>query len=683
MTKSQIDWSVPLRLADDGGYRQSAVNVYGANMSHFSSMNYDVEKYRKNPDSVIIDKLKEKRDIYKAKYITFRLRRPEICCLESSMFATVLTKTMSYGFTFFSVQGVYPDNFLPLKNALLDVQKENTLEILSEFCSGGLSDTFSVIANDKEVIDGFKSSISKLSQLLDQKEYLIKPIFIALCSQNAEMADWIIDKFLDTKATQKQIGLLGEIIKHDKSKAVERIMKLLAFIFEHIDSEHTKNIETLCDIIEIFITNAISANELDIKEEVDIKFSLDVIDLILDKTVDTKDEIQELVLSFILFLFEPPKPFKNAVIQPTEIVEYLLKTEKEESEERTGLKMRLASTLCASSATLAKTILAKEDLLNSFVNIESNELPIWKSKTRFWYNCAQEQSVKDYLTEKDIPQTVLNNFRKYFGPTVEDAVFDKELNEIIVSFISSTTAGNDRIEKEVALLVKEDLKTSCKNDRLDYLNAIIVPLLHIEKTIPVSISVGDKHGDKLVYHPIYYKPKDSTSENKFLFKSSCLSKSQEGAMMRMFKDHVNEYHDSYDKLIQKKWNLIAEDDVPKKGDFQKISDKISEKANTLHIVKCTINGEPAIFGGFCAATFPSLAGLQSDYNYELPHDEANFVFYYKGDMENHFVMTNNKPFGYIYTDYELGGVISISGDFVLCSWSINYSHTAGNIYNMK
>jgi len=136
-------------------------------------------------------------------------------------------------------------------------------------------------------------------------------------------------------------------------------------------------------------------------------------------------------------------------------------------------------------------------------------------------------------------------------------------------------------------------------------------------------------------------------------------------MMRMFKEHVSEYHDSYDKLIQKKWNLIAEDDSPKKGDFQKISDKISEKSNTLHLIKCTINGESAVFGGFCAAQFPSLIGLQSDYNYELPHDESNFTFYYKGDMENHFIMTNNKPFGYVYTDYELGGVISISGDFVL------------------
>jgi hypothetical protein len=112
------------------------------------------------------------------------------------------------------------------------------------------------------------------------------------------------------------------------------------------------------------------------------------------------------------------------------------------------------------------------------------------------------------------------------------------------------------------------------------------------------MSVGDKEGDKTIYHPIYHKPKDAASENKFLFKSNVFSKSQETSLMKMFKEHVHEYHDGYDKLIQKKWTLIAEDDAPKKGDFQKISDKISEKANTLHIVKCTINGEQAIFGGF-------------------------------------------------------------------------------------
>jgi len=35
-------------------------------------------------------------------------------------------------------------------------------------------------------------------------------------------------------------------------------------------------------------------------------------------------------------------------------------------------------------------------------------------------------------------------------------------------------------------------------------------------------------------------------------------------------------------------------------------------------------------------------------------------------------MTHNKPFGYIYTDYEQGGALSVSGDFFLISWSYEF-----------
>jgi hypothetical protein len=46
-------------------------------------------------------------------------------------------------------------------------------------------------------------------------------------------------------------------------------------------------------------------------------------------------------------------------------------------------------------------------------------------------------------------------------------------------------------------------------------------------------------------------------------------------------------------------------------------------------------------------------------------------------------MTHNKPFGYIYTDYEEGGALSVSGDFFLISWSYEFQNSCGNIYDMK
>jgi len=52
-----------MKLADDGGYKQSAVNVYGSNFTKFKSMNFDVEKYTENPSSVIESKIKEKSEI--------------------------------------------------------------------------------------------------------------------------------------------------------------------------------------------------------------------------------------------------------------------------------------------------------------------------------------------------------------------------------------------------------------------------------------------------------------------------------------------------------------------------------------------------------------------------------------------------------------------------------------------
>lgn len=47
----------------------------------------------------------------------------------------------------------------------------------------------------------FKNSFGSLAQLMTVKANLIKPIFLSICSKNDEMADWIIEKFLnkDTK----------------------------------------------------------------------------------------------------------------------------------------------------------------------------------------------------------------------------------------------------------------------------------------------------------------------------------------------------------------------------------------------------------------------------------------------------------------------------------------------------
>lgn len=59
---------------------------------------------------MIVDKISSlvKR---KAKYLSFRLRRPELPSLESSNCVQMNTRQKSYGFTFFSILGVNTEKY--------------------------------------------------------------------------------------------------------------------------------------------------------------------------------------------------------------------------------------------------------------------------------------------------------------------------------------------------------------------------------------------------------------------------------------------------------------------------------------------------------------------------------------------------------------------------------------------
>ena len=297
------------------------------------------------------------------------------------------------------------------------------------------------------------------------------------------MSDWIIEKFLDVKASHKQIVLLGEIIKRDLSTSAGRISKILSFIIKNASSDTTKSAEELKDLFEII------SFFHGMTKEVKVEYSISSLDTLLDKSTEASEEIQELVLSFIVFLFELNKPLKDGKeMTSEEIISYLISGD-EESGDKESTKFRLASTLCASSKDLSSIIVTREELLDSFINIETTDLNVWKSKTRFWYNCAQEDTVRKYLTEKDAANKIFSKFRQFFGPKNDDNASDEELNKIIVSFLSKITAGNEETEKEIAASLKEDLTASCENDRIDYLNSIVVPLLHSEDTIPITLSV--------------------------------------------------------------------------------------------------------------------------------------------------------------------------------------------------
>jgi hypothetical protein len=79
------------------------------------------------------------------RYLTFRLRKPIMCCLDSSLYIGSTNKIKSYGISYISVMGIATEN-KSVHSYIVDLQKENSLEALSKFFSGEFAEAFELIA---------------------------------------------------------------------------------------------------------------------------------------------------------------------------------------------------------------------------------------------------------------------------------------------------------------------------------------------------------------------------------------------------------------------------------------------------------------------------------------------------------------------------------------------------------
>jgi hypothetical protein len=148
-------------------------------------------------------------------------------------------KTKSYGISFVSVMG----NLIPAASSLygylLDIQKENSLEVLSKFFSNEFTEAFEMISEQQAIIEKIKSAFDKLAVLMNTKAQLIKPIFLALCSKNQSLGDWIMDNRLISMdpdfIKHEQIAFLGDIIASSRDLMLDKIFKLKTFIISVIN----------------------------------------------------------------------------------------------------------------------------------------------------------------------------------------------------------------------------------------------------------------------------------------------------------------------------------------------------------------------------------------------------------------------------------------------------------------
>lgn len=131
------EWRVIMHTINDDGYRMNSMTVYGTSFTDISKVNLS-----QNTLDSVLDKVGCK----KARYLTFKFRRPVLACLDHSLYIAQVSKTKSYGISFVSTMGNPAPKSEHVFSYLLDIQKENSLEVLSKFFSSEFTEAFEIIS---------------------------------------------------------------------------------------------------------------------------------------------------------------------------------------------------------------------------------------------------------------------------------------------------------------------------------------------------------------------------------------------------------------------------------------------------------------------------------------------------------------------------------------------------------
>jgi hypothetical protein len=86
---------------------------------------------------------------------------------------------------------------------------------------------------------------------MSTKGALIKPIFLALCSKNSSLGDWIMSNRLISMdpayIKKEQISFLGDIISSSKELQMDKVVKLKNFIIEQINKVASGDLKMTSD----------------------------------------------------------------------------------------------------------------------------------------------------------------------------------------------------------------------------------------------------------------------------------------------------------------------------------------------------------------------------------------------------------------------------------------------------
>jgi len=97
-----------------------------------------------------------------------------------------------------------------------------------------------------------------------------------------------------------------------------------------------------------------------------------------------------------------------------------------------------------------------------------------------------------------------------------------DIIKLIVQSIQSLVAGGSDEAEKLSTILKEDLLAATKISDIDFINNVIIPILHSEETKPITISIYDPSKSQAL-QPIYAAGDAQATKDTYFLKTNLMT----------------------------------------------------------------------------------------------------------------------------------------------------------------
>lgn len=94
----------------------------------------------------------------------------------------------------------------------------------------------------------------------------------------------------------------------------------------------------------------------------------------------------------------------------------------------------------------------------------------------------------------------------------------------MVETIKQLVVGADKEMDKLSTLLKQDVVIATDCSDVDFINKVIVPILHAEERVPITLSILDKSQKEQSIQPIFAGSEANASKDTFFLKTDILNK---------------------------------------------------------------------------------------------------------------------------------------------------------------